>query len=387
MGAGGELRSVDDLAALAAVQVRGSNFGSDSWREGLAILLNSVRHEANPSRAGVQAIEASVTQLLINRLQINRWYRDHPQIADETIAMPVFSVGMVRTGTTALSFLLDQDPDNRSLIHWQAMAPCPPPETAHLHDDPRIAVIEQLMPVTGLRTAQKSMIELLSDGPAECLHLLSMDFKSGHFEGMLNLPSYHDWLFATDLRSAYEWHKKTLKLLQWRAPTKRWMLKYPSHTIALPAIRDVYPNARFIATHRDPSRTIVSVCSLIHHGAGNLSENLDLHRLGAHWTEIVEEQLRRMIAFRDAGHDGMFIDLQNDELVRKPMESLERLYDWMGVEITPAARAGFESRINSNPKGVYGVHSYDPETYGLDTGALAERFKFYTERFGVRSER
>lgn len=377
------LQELED-AAIAAVP--DSDFGGDSWREGLACLLASVRDEGAPNELGIAALRQQVMQFLVNRRAIQRCYRDHPEIDAEEISAPLFSIGMVRTGTTALSYLLEQDPDNRSLLHWQAMSPCPPPETAHLHDDPRIAETAIQMQTPGLSTKEKALIELLPDGPAECLHLLGLDFKSGHFEGMFSVPSYHDWLFSTDLTPAYEWEKKTLKLLQWRAPTKRWMLKYPSHTIALPAIASVFPNARFVATHRDPVKSVTSVCSLVHKGSGMLWQKEDLAYLGRQWTSIVEEQLRRMMAYRESADPSRFIDFHNDDLVRRPMETLEALYDWMGAEITPAARAGFEGRITNNPKGVYGAHSYEPATYGLDVDELRERFRFYTDHYNVRAE-
>lgn len=233
----------------------------------------------------------------------------------------------------------------------------------------------------------KTQIENLPDGPAECLYLLGMDFKSGHFEGMYYVPSYHDWLFAEDLTSAYEWHRRCLKLLQWRAPTERWSLKFPSHLIDLEAIVRVYPDARFVQTHRDPVRSIASVCSLVYGGGHQFFvADPDPAYLGRQWSKIVEEQLRRVCAFRDTHGDDRFVDIDHLELVKDPMGTLDRTYAELGVAMTDEARAGFEARIASNPKGVYGVHHYEPETFGLDTGALDERLAFYRERFGVVRE-
>lgn len=380
--------SAEALEREALAQVPGGRFHKhDSWREGLEKLLESTFRDAHLSDAGRAVLHASVVRFLVNRLEIDQWYEQHPEIDEQVIATPIFSIGMVRTGTTALSFLLDQDPDNRSLLHWQAMRPCPPPEAVGQHDDPRIEAAAREMGTLGMTAESKAQIELLPEGPTEDLFLLGMDFKSGHFEGMFNVPSYHDWLFSTDLRSAYAWHKRVLKLLQWRAPTKRWMLKFPSHTIALPAIVDAYPNARFINTHRDPVKSVTSVCSLVATGAGHLTDRPDLHYIGRQWTNIVEEQLRRLIAFREEEGDERFIDIHNDELVRQPMQTLERLYDWMDAEITPAARSGFEARITLSPKGVHGAHIYDPKDYGLDVNELAERFRFYTDRFDIRTEK
>jgi hypothetical protein len=164
------------------------------------------------------------------------------------------------------------------------------------------------------------------------------------------------------------------------------MLKYPSHTMALDALLDVYPEARFIVTHRDPATSITSVSSLVHHGSSPLSQTPDPLYLGLQWTKIVEEQLRRLIAVRERVGDDRFFDIEHGELVRAPMQTLERLYAWLGAEITPSARAGFEARIASNPKGVYGTHRYEPETYGIDVGAVHEQFRFYTDHFNVPLE-
>jgi hypothetical protein len=380
------LPSSDQLVSAALEQTGLEDFGGESWREGLEVLLQSARSEAQPSATGSAALETQVLQFLINRLEISSWLDRHPEIDDQIVSAPLFSVGMVRSGTTALSFLLDEDPEIKSLLHWQAMYPCPPPTEHELHDDVRIARAAEQMGVTGMDSRDRSLIETLPDGPCECLYLLGMEFKSGHIEGMFNVPSYHDWLFEVDLRSAYEWHRRCLKLLQWRSPTNRWSLKFPSHTIALDAIVSAYPDAQFIMTHRDPVRSIASVCSLVG-GASNFFTSLpDPEYLGRQWTAIVEAQLRRMIDFRDRNGDDRFIDIHHGDLVRTPMDCLERIYAQFEIPLSDEAAHGFASRIASNPSGVYGVHHYDPAAYGLDIRELNDRFAFYRERFEVELE-
>ena len=44
------------------------------------------------------------------RLQIEDWYRRHPEIDDEPIDAPLIGLGLPRTGSTALSCLLGEDP-------------------------------------------------------------------------------------------------------------------------------------------------------------------------------------------------------------------------------------------------------------------------------------
>ena len=47
-----------------------------------------------------------IVQLLVNRLEITQFFKDHPEVSDERIVKPVFIVGLPRTGTTILHRLL-----------------------------------------------------------------------------------------------------------------------------------------------------------------------------------------------------------------------------------------------------------------------------------------
>ena len=96
------------------------------------------RGRAQRARAS-SAMTDQIVGYLVNRLQIEQWYARHPEIDDQEIVAPLFGLGLPRTGSTALSFLLAQDPARRSLRTWEAGSPCPPPETATEHTDPRIA--------------------------------------------------------------------------------------------------------------------------------------------------------------------------------------------------------------------------------------------------------
>jgi hypothetical protein len=42
--------------------------------------------------------------------------------------------------------------------------------------------------------------------------------------------------------------------------------------------------------------------------------------------------------------------------------------------------------VAAHPQGEFGQHRYDLAQWGLDAGALAERFAGYSERYGVATE-
>ena len=127
----------DDLMAAAIAQTGLDFFGDDSFREGLEILARSLRDEARLNAAGEAFLYPRIVGHLAQRLQVEDWYRRHPEIDDVPIEAPLIGLGLPRTGSTALSFLLAQDPNIRYLRQWESSQPCPPPSTV-AGRDPRI---------------------------------------------------------------------------------------------------------------------------------------------------------------------------------------------------------------------------------------------------------
>ena len=70
------------------------DFGDDSYREGLEILVTSANKEARFNDLGRTAFEAQVVGLLCNRLQVEYWYRQHPEIDEQEIIAPLIGLGL-----------------------------------------------------------------------------------------------------------------------------------------------------------------------------------------------------------------------------------------------------------------------------------------------------
>jgi hypothetical protein len=95
--------------------------------------------------------------------------------------------------------------------------------------------------------------------------------------------------------------------------------------------------------------------------------------------------MQRVIAFRDAGNDHRFFDVEFDEFQRDPFASIEALYRFLGEELSDEARARMVAWRDDTPRDKHGVRSYDPADYGLDRDALRNRFAFYRRRFGLQA--
>jgi hypothetical protein len=126
-----------EVMSHASAQTGLTDFGDDSFRDGLDILLSSLRDEARLHERGQAFLHQRIVGHLSQHLQVEDWYRRHPEIDDVPITGPLIGVGLPRTGSTALSMLLAQDPDVRYLRRWESSQPCPPPSAVQ-GVDPRV---------------------------------------------------------------------------------------------------------------------------------------------------------------------------------------------------------------------------------------------------------
>jgi hypothetical protein len=362
-------------------------FGDDSFREGLERLIAAQESEADLNENGRAASRSRLVGLLSNRLRIEDWIRQHPEVESEEIAAPTFVLGLPRTGSTALSALLARDPETRYLRTWESAIPIPPPEAATQHDDPRVSVVQAGFDAMDEEHPKwRTMYDGSATASTECQDLLGMSFRSWHFGGEHHIPSYEAWLAECDMEPAYRWHKQVLKVLQSRCPPTRWLLHAPLHSFALDGLDRTYPDARFIMTHRDPAKVMGSACSIIAFRRNLWTDRREPHRLGAQQVESWLLAIRRVIEFRKRKGDDRFADSHFKDLVNDPVAAIERIYARLGIEFTAPARVAMTEWADSHPRRRRGEHRYDLEEFGLEGSDVRARFSFYLEPFRVARE-
>jgi len=376
---------VDQLIEEAQKLTGLERFDSDSYREGLEILVADVNADNRPEPL-VERMKGVILPQLVNRLKVTAYLDQRPELLERPIGKPVFVFGIPRTGTTLLSNLLACDPARRSPLTWEIDDPVPPPTSATLYTDPRaLARLEQEKAMLAARPEAGKYYRSSAIYPNECVYFMAHDFKSMMLESRGKLPNYRDWLYSTDMSPAYRYHKRFLQLLQADAPGV-WNLKMPSHALWLETLLSVYPDARLIWTHRDPFTATGSFCSIISLAHMGFIGRIDTEWLAENCSYQVFEHANRIMDTRDRLGEDKILDVHYADLITNPIETMRNLYASLGDEFTPEAEAAMQTWLDNNPQTKFGKHEYKLDQFGLSVEKLAPGFERYLSRYDVARE-
>jgi hypothetical protein len=381
----------DDVLKLAAQRTGLSDIESDSWRDGLAVILDEVNTSPAFTPAGRGRIIDDAVNALGRRLQIHGYIQTHPEVLDAPVERPLIVLGMPRTGTTVISYLLDQDPSRRSLLHWQCVHPIPPAPAELLRTDPRCLALleEQQKMLTFIKQANKALPHWEdADGPTEDMFIHNQDFKGLSWDSFFATPRYAEWLFnETDMTSTYEYQKRYLQVLQSTAPGT-WSLKMPSHSVHIEALLKVFPDARLIWAHRDPYKATGSLANLWKLPKGMVMHPaaIDLEGMGRNAMAQMKDHVERPLRARDRIGDDRFFHMYYSEMMRDPMDVMRRIYDWAGDELTPNIEARMQKWLAEHPQNRFALNSYSLDQYGLSVDILKPVFAEYLATFDIELE-
>jgi len=378
---------LEDLLRAAERRAGASDLGVWPIEEPIERLLDSYRREAELTTLGRITVRELLVSLLENLLRLETERVANPDVERQAIADPVFIIGLPRTGTTHLHGLMSQDPDNRVPFTWEVMYPAARGTTAAEIDPVRARTQARLDWANRLAPEFMRIHPIAPDLPQECIAIHAQAFMGIQFHTTHNVRSFQDWFERDSQDLAYDFHRRLLQHLQAHRPGTRWVLKAPGHLFSLGALLRRYPNARIVQTHRDPLRVIASMASHATVLRRAFSDNADPREIAADWADRWARALDDFLAVRDRANPAQFLDVAYESIERAPLETVERVYDFLGWPLTTTARAAVERFLAANPKDKHGVHRYTLEQFGLDPATLARRFRSYSERFELPAPR
>jgi hypothetical protein len=370
------------LLAEAAAEAGLDDFGPGDFRDGLAVLLDSLERDGDLDPRTDPAVVNDLRRRLVNRLQVEAWYREHPEVEDVNIRGPVDIHGLPRTGTTALADMLSLDPQFRCLTGWEQTAPVPPPVAGQEDGDPRRQAFLHMQESRSDEQKAKHIVEV--DATMEDTEILGMAFHGQQMT--LPVPGYRAWWRRSDLRQAYQYHRRVVKLLGSCKPPELWLFKAPHHKFHLEALAQAYPDARFVMTHRDPAKVVPSYTSLVSTIFPRAAGDRDLHALGAEVSEHLREGMEHAIAERARIGGDRFLDVHHRDLVADPKGTIRRVYEWLGLELRPDVAEAIFGWQDAHALGAGGTHRYTAEQFGLSAGQIRSDYDFYIRHFDVALE-
>lgn len=364
-----------------------SDFGDDWFLRPLTRLVDDVNREAGlvspESSAG-----ARIQGALADRLQLEQYFKDHPEAAQERIDLACAIIGLPRTGSTMVHRLLSASPKLTALWWWETAFPFPLPGEAMDDPAPR-------------QEAAKGMVDwLLSEWPDfesidpmdamainEEVVLLDRTFLSTTYDSMMPIHGYGHWQAEQDHEPAIRDLYRFLQVIQHqrvaRGEARRpWVFKTPHYVMgALAGLLKVWPDVKLVMTHRDVGDVLPSYCSMCASLSVNSSTSYRKEAQGAHWTRRFRDGLNRLEAVRATLPEGQVIDVAYRDTVTDPQGTGEKILAALGYAPDADDRQAMQQAIAANAREARPKHKYSAADFGLTPEGIAQDFADYHKQY------
>ncbi len=382
----GEL-AVNALLQQAREATGLSDFGDDWFLRPLTRLVDDVNREAGlvspESSAG-----ARIQGALADRLQLEQYFKDHPEARQERIDLACAIIGLPRTGSTMVHRLLAASPKLTALWWWETAFPLPLP--GEVMDDP-----------APRQEAAKGMVDwLLSEWPDfesidpmdamainEEVVLLDRTFLSTTYDSMMPIHGYGHWQAEQDHEPAIHDLFRFMQVIQHqrvaRGEVRRpWVFKTPHYVMgALAGLLKVWPDVKLVMTHRDVGDVLPSYCSMCASLSVNSSTSYRKEEQGAHWTRRFHDGLNRLEAIRATLSEEQVIDVAYRDTVTDPQGTGEKILAALGYAPDADDRQAMQQAIAANAREARPKHKYSAADFGLTPEGIAQDFADYHKKY------
>jgi Sulfotransferase family len=353
--------------------------------EPLQRLLQSLNTEAELNERGAAAMEECVLRLLANRLRMKRDFDRHPEITEQQIVCPLILTGAGRTGSTKLHKMLAASGDFKYLPFWQGYSlglrsgKRDEDSAARIHDaDEHTRWFDTHAPKAKLIHAYETF------EPEEETLLLEHALCGMYMMAYVFIPGYVMWS-VQHMRAHYEYMKMCLQYLQWQfcdGDSRRWVLKCPIHFGNEPMLTQVFPDAAFVATHRNPAHTLSSISSLMEHYTCAYSDAQRKPVYGAMMVEGLAARAQNFVASREANPHLHTIDLAYPDVADNTDRVVEDIYRHAGLPLTARARENILAWEANNRLHKLGAHEHSLVEYSITPEMMEGKFDAYADRYG-----
>ncbi len=329
-------------------------------------------------------VAISATSLLSSPLRVLEHLVHHRAIRQTPIApSPIFIIGHWRSGTTHLQNLICQDENLGYLSAFQAIAP-------GFCLIGRGCIKRLLAKAAEPRNPTRPMdrVPFSLDAPQE-EELALANMTSHSFSHAFVLPKQAERLFRRYVMfenlpeaTRAKWIKTYLTLLHkitLASEGKRLVLKNCTNTARIPTLLQLFPNAKFIHIHRNPYDVFLSTMHL-HQRLTSICQLQSIHpqRMRENVLLFYRRMMGKLLADRLLIPSGNFVEIRYQDLERRPLHELRKIYERLGLPGFARSEPSFRSYIES-------VSGYRKNQYSLEDDAIAsvnENWRFAFDEWG-----
>ena len=377
--------TTQNMLAMARTET-GIDIIDKEIEEPLSHLLISLNTEAKLSKDGAEGIQRRLLRVLCNRLRMQRDFLNHPEIESINVSAPVFITGAPRTGSTKLQKLLSASADFRYLKCWQGQSLAL--ITGDRDEDPaeRINVSKEEIAFLNHHAPKAKLVhEYSTFEPEEDVLIYEHFLFAPYFCSFTFVPGFVQWYVARrELNTELKFLKKSLQYLQWQFPhveASRWLLKAPHYNGSEAAILDVFPDAKFVITHRNPEKMASSLPSFYANFYQAYSD--------ADWTEMVGPMalnglircIQLNLATRENNPEIIHHDICYSQLTSDIRPVIDAIYRHLEMPLTDASLQRMLNWENENTQHKLGVHQHDLDEFSLDKETVKTELEDYIKQF------
>jgi hypothetical protein len=270
-----------------------------------------------------------------------------PIVRETTLEQdPVFVIGHYRTGTTYLITTLSKDPARSYVSNLLAYT------FSMYFAIPGLA--RRLMDASLPEKRPMDNVPMSSDEPAEEEYCVGSFSKYSYYHGMVfpkrfeEMAKYHSFEgLPEDAERWKRYYDYVVKALTHQAEGRQLFLKNPANAFRIEQLLELYPNAKFIHTYRNPYTLYTSNMKYYR-------KVVPLYTLQTFTDEMIEREVLSLYRGHMEAYErtkslvpeGNLIEVRYEDFIEEPMPFMERIYEQFQLDGWEQARAEFQRHFD-----------------------------------------
>jgi hypothetical protein len=340
---------------------------------------------------GRMTLQQNAVDGLVNTSRMNYLHNTYAEVGQTPVAKPIVVVGMPRSGTTHLLKLLSVDDSLRTLKRWQCYDPLPSrgmlEGTAPDNREEEGGFKDQMSDV--MVPHMRGLFDVSAGDATEEIEFMGKAYYGVAISFQGDTPQYDDDFYRHDQTEAYRYLYRFLQAMQWVQRDdgcERWLLKTPQHMGALKALKNVFPDAPMVFTHRDPASVFTSLVTLIGYVERVMYRKPTREQILEKTWRMQHGLLRGLVNDIDS-MTGPVEHVYFDKFMQDKHGTIERVYKAAGMDFDSATEQRISEELNTHTRGRHGRFVYDLEgDWGLTRDQVRKEFAYYIDRFPVAIE-